>query len=84
MNPANHNNRNMPSNSHIMRGGSSGGSDTGIPLKPLYMGKSIDDLNTQAKVKHFIILVLDSKVIHNRNRRTLRYLSILPKNLPLV
>ena len=57
----------MPSNSHIMRGGSSGGSDTGIPLKPLYMGKSIDDLNTQAKVKHFIILVLDSKVIHNRN-----------------
>ena len=41
----------MPSNSHINRGDDSHGSNVGKQLKPLHLGKSIDDLNTQAKVE---------------------------------
>ena len=41
----------MPSNFHINRGDDSHGSNVGKQLKALHLGKSIDDLNTQAKVE---------------------------------
>ena len=41
----------MPSNSHINRGDDIGGSNVGKQLKALHLGKSIDDLNSQAKVE---------------------------------
>ena len=61
----------MPSNSHINRGDDIGGSNVGKQLKALHLGKSIDDLNSQAKVEtnnviqnmvHFYIFTKISQV----------------------
>ena len=53
----------MPSNSHLSGDGISGGSNTGKPLKALHMGKSIDDLKTQAKVVYCSLWPRDHKTL---------------------
>ncbi len=43
--------RKMPANTHITPEDNSGGQNPGQQLKNLYLGKSIEDLNSQAKVQ---------------------------------
>ena len=44
----------MPSNLHVGSGEGNETTNSGKQLKNLYVGKSIDELNTQAKVKLII------------------------------